>query len=471
MLDVPFIEWCKSLRIKSEKGPVAFELFDWQADFAELLLETPKTPITLLSSRQTGKTALVMALLVWLCLSQFQFTGVVTHRKTEDVRELARRCKSFIPSGTKLESDSLSLIAFRDSGSRLFFRSSNPRQQEEGAEGVGRGLSSVDLVVLEEASHTSNIREVIGVIGPTLTWSPMATILQIGTAGSKQSYFYESLVDAYGSTERLEKTLTEIRENKIKPYQVQRGKNRISVITNWRAIPRFKNEGIDSGTGRPNHLIRIQKEQDLSDSQIDSEHELIFDSDKTSAVFDFKEVMQAQTGQWEPPEPDGVYFAGVDGSGKPKPGRKGDYTVCLIIRKYDEDDFRVVRLYRKRGISFERRYAEICEIIDEYRPSESLVESNDGLGQTYVEALQSGCLSQRIRRFNSNPDRKAYIVNKIQLALEKGCLKIPKSAIIDELLSFQRLENGEMAAVGKNVYDDTVMALGMALTAARYGIN
>lgn len=467
LLEMPFDNWCKQLKIKSSRGLQPFDLFDWQSQFNQVLLENPRTPITLLSSRQTGKTADILALLVYLALSKWEFTAVIIHRKGDDSKQLARRCKRFIPDSVRLGTCNLSLIEFLETGSQLHFRSCNPRHTD-GAEAVGRGLNSVDLVVIEEASHTGNIQEILTVIGPTLTWSNMANILMIGTAGRKESYYYQSLVDAYQSAEELERTLEQIRNNAIEPFQVKYGSNRIAVITNWRAIPEFAAEGVDPETNRANYLIRIQKEQDLSDSQVDSEHELKFDSDKSLGAFDFTLVMAAQSGEWEPADPNAIYYAGVDGSGLPNNNKKGDYTVCIII-KVDAEGVRAVRLYRRRGISFERRYADICGILNEYQPILTYVESNDGLGQTYCENLNAGCPSLDIERFNQTNQKKALIVNKIQVGLERSNLFIPKSAIVDELLGFQVFADGSMGNMpGKDSHDDTVMALGMALAAARY---
>lgn len=458
LLNVPFIEWCKGLKIKSEKGLIPFELFDWQEKFSTLILGNPRIPISLLSSRQTGKTALVLALLVWLSLSRHQFTAVVIHRKGDDVRQLARRCKKFIPDTTKLESDSLSLIEFSDTGSQLHFRSCNPRN-EDGAEQVGRGLNSVDIAVIEEASHTSNVSEIMTVLGPCLTWSPMATVLQIGTAGRKETAYYSGLCDAFQGTNNLESTLENIRSGEAEPYQVARSENRIAVITNWRSIPRFRSE--------TDYLGRIKKEQDLSEAQVSSEHELIFDSDKTLSVFDFKLVQKAIRGQWEAPQDGAVYFAAVDGSGRPK-NKKGDYTACLIIKKLESGKFQVVKMYRKRGVTFAERYAAICEMLNLYAPIQTLVEANDGMGQQYHENISEGCPDLLIERFPQTDVRKAGLVGKISLALENDDIGIPKSAIVDELLCFSELDGGKLGAVGKDAHDDTVIALGMALESARY---
>jgi hypothetical protein len=469
LLKTPFIQWCKELRIKSDRGLIPFELFQWQEDFSQVILDNPRIPITLLSSRQTGKTALVLAILVWLAMSREQFTAVVIHRKGEDVRQLARRLKKFIPSDCKLESDGLSLIEFAATGSQLHFRSCNPRD-ENGAEGVGRGLASVDLAVIEEASHTSNVADVMAVLGPCLTWSAMATVLQIGTAGKRESYYYEGLTQAFGDKEALEEKLEAIRTGEAKPYQVKRSPTRIAVVTNWRAIQRFASEGKDN-TGRPKYLARIAIEQDLSPAQIDSEHELIFDSDTTLAVFDFRLVMAAQRGAFMPADKTAIYYAGVDGSGKPKPSnKKGDYTVLAIIEKTSSEAFRLVSLYRKRGITFERRYAEISEMLTDYGPIQTYVEANDGMGQSYCEAISTACSELTIERFTTTKERKNTAINKLDLAIERGHLAIPKCPAITELLGFQQLEDGSMGAVGKDAHDDTVMAMALALSAARYGV-
>ncbi|MEL7224035.1 MAG: hypothetical protein AAGL17_04020 [Cyanobacteria bacterium J06576_12] len=125
LLKVPFVEWCKTLRIKTDRGLKPFELFDWQGDFVDIVLQNPRTPITLLSSRQTGKTADLLAFMVWLSLSREQFTGLLIHRKGDDARQLARRAKKFVPHGTRLGTESLSLIEFLGTGSALHFRSAN----------------------------------------------------------------------------------------------------------------------------------------------------------------------------------------------------------------------------------------------------------------------------------------------------------------------------------------------------------
>ena len=463
LLTESFQDWVKTLRIKTSKGVKGFHLYDWQSDFVDLLLASPRTPITLLSSRQTGKTADLLAVMVYLALSREQFTGLFVHRKTEDAHQLARRIKKMLPSSIRLATDNLGLLEFKRSGSSLYFRSAN-HKQSGGAEGSARGVENIDVIVIEEASHTLNTQEVIGVVGPTMTHSSMANIVLVGTSGRRTSYFYETLLTGFGGKDALEGTLDKIRKEEVKPYQVSRSGDRLSVITNWRAIPEFLAEGHDEN-GYPNYLHRIKKEQDLTDAQIASEHELYFDADESSSVFTKEQVEAATSGEWEPASLKRQYFAGVDGSGKPRAGRKGDYTVCVVVEKVG-DRTKVVNLYRKRNISFQQRYEDIARIINDYRPDLTYCEANDGLGQTYEENLLTLAPGQLIERFVNSAQKKALAINTLELALEKGSLTIPRSPILGELLNFSRFEDGTMGSIGKDMHDDTVMALAMALMAA-----
>ena len=109
-----------------------------------------------------------LALAGYLAQAVSHFTGVIIHKTGTDSGLLARRLKRFL-GGVKPEPDNLSLLGF-SSGAFLHFRSSNPNRGEEGAEQCGRGLESVDITIIEESGHTANLKEVLGVVGPAMTW-------------------------------------------------------------------------------------------------------------------------------------------------------------------------------------------------------------------------------------------------------------------------------------------------------------
>lgn len=455
-----FPEWCQTLSIKTDGGLMPFELFPWQADFADLVLsdgEAHRT-ISLLSSRQTGKTSLLLALATYLVLSRRQFTGLLIHRTIEDARNLCRRIKRFLPSEVRLTTDSLSLLEFADTQSSLHFRSSNP-SKEDGAEQCGRGLESVDLVIVEEASHTANLQKVVGVVAPCTTWSSLGVMVFVGTAGSKESYYYKHLSKSAGGDNALEKILNAIRRGSIQPFQVMRSLGGpIGVVTNWRAIDRFRRDS--------DFLKNIQEKLDLTNDQVDSEYELIFGSAVDSAVFEFETVRRAQRTSLRPynPPKGSAVFIGIDPAGQ---GR--DFACAIALHRHTDDEgqrkYRVCRLYRKRTGTSDQHLNAITTLIEKLSPALVVVEGN-GMGVIWNEKL-AGLGVHYIESFSTTESSKEVLISRIIIALERNVLELPEGPIIEELLSFRRTEKGRLQASSK-AHDDTVMALGLALHAARF---
>ena len=457
---ISFVEYCSTLRIKTTEGIKPFELFPWQEEFTALLTgptALSQRQISLLSSRQTGKTSVLLALMAYLAQSREQFTGIIVHRKTEDAHLLARRVGKLLGGEVDLSTDSLSLIEFAETKSVLHFRSANPGR-EDGAEGVGRGIESADIVYVEEASHTRNLADVVGVAAPCMTWSDMGLMLFVGTAGSKQSYFYDSLAKAAGGGEKLERLLSGIREGLLEPYQQVGGSTGpLAVVTHWRAIERFRDD--------PDFLKKIKDKFNLSDEQIATEYQLDFASSADNAAFDFALVMAAAV-ESGPPEfsEKNIYYLGVDPSGQ---GR--DYSVCLILEEFLRDEkrcFRVAKLYRKRSGTAEQHLSKISELIEKHDPIAVTIEQN-GMGAIWLEGLSSLGLSHEIDGFSTSQKSKQAVIGRLTLALERGALELPKGPIIDELLAFRRTESGRFEA-SSSAHDDCVMALALALQSAKY---
>lgn len=470
LLDISYPEWCKSLRIKTPEGMKPFELFDWQLQTAEKLLGGPGLPATkgrqivLLSSRQTGKTSMLLTMTDYMARSREQLTAIMIHRTGDDAHDLCRRLKRF--TGTEdFKTDNLSLLEYKPTGSVLYFRSGNPNRGEEGAIRAGQGISSADWIVIEESQDFANIESVIGMVGPAATHgNPKLTIL-VGTAGSKLSYFYQQLSRAAGSSETLEAILSGIRAGTAAPFQIlDRGNGPIAIISNWRCIPEFAAE--------PDFLGRIQAELGLSDADIAKHYEMNFDSAGESAAFDFGLIMAAQTEQGlYKPKPHSVLFLGIDpAGGAGSAGSGGDYACCICLEiSHDEDGkeiFTVCAMYRKRTGTSEQHLSAIANMIDELAPIGAAVERNS-MGVVWLENLAGLGYPCNVEGFNTSATSKAVLIGRLQIALERGVLRIPKGIVIDELLAYRRTDSGKLEA-GGNAHDDCVIALALALFSAGF---
>lgn len=462
-LALPFIKWCQTLKIKTPDGLAPFTLFDWQRETSELITgpnSVKGRTIVVLSSRQTGKTSLFLALGAYLAQSVEQFSSVYIHRTGKDSGLLARRLKRFL-SGVKLRTDSLGLIELLND-SMLHFRSANPTRGAEGAETCGRGLESLGATIVEEAAFLGNLQDVLGVIGPAMTWGNPKLSVLISTAGSKTSFYYSLLAQSAGGEEALETLLEGIRQGTEKPFQIlnRDGPGPIGVISNWRCIPEFATE--------PNFLKRVQEELNLSDAQISSEYEMAASATVTEALFDFATIVQAQSEEIKPYEQGerSRRYIGVDPAGVGQ-----DYAVAVVLRRVKEGDqtsYEVCGMYRRRTGTSEQHLSKISDLVNEVKPSKVLIEKNS-MGQVWLEQLAALNVEYEVEGFSTTQTSKEIIIGRLQLALERGDLRIPKGIIVDELLAFRRDANGKLGAVGK-AHDDCVIALAIALTASGYGI-
>ena len=159
-----------------------------------------------------------------------------------------------------------------------------------------------------------------------------------------------------------------------------------------------------------------------------------------------------------------VLYVGVDPAGQ---GR--DYAVAVALRELKEEGkiiYEVCDLYRRRTGVSEQHLNAVSDRIAKMKPIAVTVEKNS-MGQVWLEYLSGTSTGCQIEGFSTTATSKSVLVGRLQIALERGVLRIPKGIIVDELLAYRRLENGKMEA-GGNAHDDTVIALGLALHAAQF---
>ena len=469
LICVDFPTFCRHFFVVTEHGEVPFKLYDWQIKAAEILLANQRRTIAILSSRQVGKTLLLAAILMYLGMRQRRFKGLLIHRSGADYQDISRDCRFFIPPGVRLEPDNLSLIGFSHTGSRVEFRSSDHTKQQ-GHERAGRGQRSISYVVIEEASHTQNLDNVMKIVGPATKRGFPGTKVLVGTAGSKQSRFYEHLSASANGEHNLEKILDGIRSGHLAPFQVLEGETgEISIISNWRAIPEYRTVTDDIPDGKA-FLRELKKDLTLTDEQIDSEYELVFGSSADSAVFDYGLIYKAKdpTLKFYRPAEGAVVFMGVDPAGVGK-----DYTCAISLHRVTQKDgshlYTVCQVYRQQTGVSEQHLNAINRLIQKLDPIAVTIEKN-AMGQVWLEHLAGICRGNRVEGFATTESSKQVLIGRLQIALEREVLKIPEGIIINELLAYRRTDKGKLEAAG-NAHDDTVIALALALHAAGFNLE
>lgn len=407
-------------------------------------------------SRQCGASEGLLSILLWLSLIAGSglvegvhegFTSLVISRTQQDAFLLARRMRRMIRSlELKLDSDALSMLAFPN-GSSVMFRSGDP-------DSVGRGIESINAVVLDEFSFYEQQARTMEAIAPGMTSVPNSKLFVISTPNGKSDEFWRLLTTGPLTEDQLERKLEGIRTEVEPPFQYINGNPRL-VLLNWREVYDDRKDTF---------LQDIKAEFNLTEATIRQEYEMEFISESEDFIFPLALVRECTAGQFESePDPAGLYFAGIDAA--TSSSSASDYTVCCIIRKVD-DQFTVAALYRKRTGSSQEHLSAIAKLLERFMPIDTLVETN-GPGGVWLENLAGLNLPTDMKGFITTRPSKEALITRLVLAMESGELTIPDSPITTELLSFRRTRSGKIEA-SQGEHDDCVIGLALALTAAAY---
>lgn len=168
----------------------------------------------------------------------------------------------------------------------------------------------------------------------------------------------------------------------------------------------------------------------------------------------FRKVRQAT---WTPPtkpEPGRRYVMGVDWA------QAHDWTVLTVI----DDLRRVVAIDRFNQIAWDVQRGRLRAMADYWHVVEIWAEANS-IGGPNIEALQAEGLP--VRGFTTTNESKQQLMVALQLAFERGDIRIPDDPVlIAELEAFEatRLPSGRWRyEAPAGMHDDTVISLALAL--------
>ncbi len=447
-----------SIEIRSGGKIQPMKPWPWQVALVDQVLRdwAYRSAYVFGKSRQCGASEGLLSLILWLCLISGSglvpgvergFTALVASRTYQDAMLLGRRLRRMVKSlGLKLDTDSLNLVALPN-GSTVLFRSADP-------DSIGRGIESVNMVVLDEFSFYSEQARTLEAIAPSMTSVPNSKLFTVSTPNGKGDEFWRLLTSAVPELE-LERMLEEIRTEQTAPFQIIQGSPRL-ILLNWREV---------YGHKKDTFLQEIKEEFNLTEVTIRQEYEMEFLSESDNFIFPLGLVKSCTAGTLLPAEDGAIYYAGIDVA--TSSDQNSDYTVCIIIEKLwakGSERYRVVALYRRRTGSSPQHLSAIAKLIEAYEPISTTIETN-GPGKVWAESLSGLSLPTELESFTTSRNSKEALISRLVLAMEAEKLWIPEGPITEELLSFRRNKNGQMEAAN-NSHDDCVISLGLALTGA-----
>lgn len=427
-------------------GVVKFELYDYQEDMVTNYA-THRNNIAL-SARQTGKTTVAVAYLLWFACFHFDKTILVTSRANEHAMEIIMRIRfayenlpHFIKPGVKEDAWNKHEVGF-DNNSRIISSATS--------ENAGRGYSISLLYVDELAFVPPNIQqEFWASISPTL--STGGSVIITSTPNGDLDLFSELW---RGANIPDPKNNEGLGVNQFKPTRVY-----------WDQPPgrdeKFKEEQIAK-------LGEIKWKQEFLCEFISSES-LLMDSiwvnNETLRIKQLRPVdIIKDVIFFDKIKPLGTYLIGVD----PSTGSGEDYSAITI---FEFPSLNQVGEYRSNTMSTNKLYGVLKNIIRVFEKQGCIVYfsvENNGVGEGILALYEADenppetCEmvseeGKNRRGMTTTPKNKMKACVNMKEMLEKGNMTINSPVLIAELKSYIRHRGSYAAQIGST--DDVISSV------------
>jgi hypothetical protein len=275
-----FKEFARTISIKSGNRYVSFELYPYQ----EQLIEDcqGKSMVFAVKSRQMGLTTLLACWFLYKAWCNPAYAAVVISKTQSDSSLIAKTIRSMANSsslGITFSNTNTTELRL-ENGGVLYFK---PLTYDS-----GRGIGSVQDVLLDEASFYSNpsLSEIQAAITPTTAMVEDSTIFVVSTPNGVNNDYYTQLTSNNPGIDILG-TIEGMRAKELDPYQAivipSDGTYResLKVIIHWSAHPLYGS--------KPNFLEQKAKERNMSLESVEQEYDLSFLVDNTS-YFEFEKL-------------------------------------------------------------------------------------------------------------------------------------------------------------------------------------
>ncbi len=426
-------------------GTVKFELYDYQEEMIENYTNF-KDNIAL-SARQTGKTTVAVAFLLWYACFHFDKTILVTSRANEHAMEIIMRIRfayeqlpHFIKPGIKDDAYNKHEVGF-DNNSRIISAATSAN--------AGRGYSISLLYVDELAFVPPNIQEEFWAsISPTLATG--GSVIITSTPNGDLDLFSELWRGANIPNPESKDGLG------INNYKATR--------VYWDQPPgrdeAFKKEQIaklGEKKWRQEFLCEfISSDFLLMDSMwLNNEHERVKQTSPVNVIKDVVFFDEIRIG--------GTYLVGVD----PATGSGEDYSVISI---FEFPSMKQVAEWRSNTMSTNKLYSVLKNVLNYLETKNTMVYfsvENNGVGEGVIALYEADEFppdnaefisedGKAKRGFTTTARSKMRACVNLKQMCENGSMKLSSPVLITELKGYIRNKGAYAAQTGST--DDCISA-------------
>lgn len=424
------------------RGVIPLELYDYQIDMINAYRNN-RYCITL-SARQTGKTVVAAAYILWYAVFHFDKTILIAANKNSNAMEMIHRLRvayenlpMFLKPGVTDDGWNKHAVGF-DNGTRII--------SEATSENSGRGLS-ISLLYLDEFAFVApNIQEEFWTsISPTLSTggSCIMTSTPNGDMDLYATIWRGAQVGSNGFIPiRVHWDQPPGRDQKFKEDQIGKLGER-KWLQEYECIFLSSEALLISSQVLANMTPRIQKSTPVS---------VVKDSRTDAAVMLWHEI-----------KPGGTYLIGVD----PATGTGEDFSVITV---YEFPNMLQVGEYRSNTMSTNDLYSVLKNLLVYLEKKQTLVYfsiENNGVGEGIIslyeadesppenaEFVSEEGKSRRGMTTTSKTKMKACV--NLKEMIEKGNLTISSPILLAELKMYVRSKGAYAAQAGGT--DDCVSA-------------
>lgn len=258
-------EFARQTWIRSGRGIVPFDPYDYQNLLCRLLDKHPKAAIA--KTRQMGLTEFVANYFLWHAHQDPSFLAVIFSKTQDDSSDIAKRVRLMAAMSPLLELESENTKDIKIAGGgRLLFKPSTPN--------AARGVPSAHALLFDECGFVPNIEEIYGSALPATEMVENAKVILVSTPSPSKSGLYWEFLSGQNGGRDFDEECDHAREKGVNYWTDDGGW--LKFILHWKAHPFYSQQ--------TDYLQRKATELKLSHSQVQREFNLSFSAGNEAII-------------------------------------------------------------------------------------------------------------------------------------------------------------------------------------------